>query len=111
MSKRKGTDDEEMPTPDLVDVDFDFYNFNSIDYTSLGLLLRQLFSHDALQVDVPALTAFIIETSFGSTVKCDGEESDPYAFCTAINLNTQQGVRLSSWEHLVLFSPVGRTQQ
>lgn len=91
-NKRKTGSDTEMETPDLVDVDFDFYDFKEIDYHSLGLLLRQLFSHDAGEFDIAALTNFMIEHKFGSTIKCDGEESDPYAFCTAVNLNTQQEV-------------------
>ena len=78
-----------------VDVDFDFFDLAAIDYHSIGLLLRQLLSHDAPDFDISALTNAILEQNLGSTVKCDGQESDPLAFCTALNLAALRTVRVS----------------
>lgn len=82
---------------ELVDVDFDFFNFCDIDFKALGLLLRQLFSHDASEFDFSGLSDFLIaDNALGSTVKTDGEQSDPYAFCAMINLAEHAEVLPSS---------------
>ena len=50
-------------------------------------LLRQLFDVDAQLLDISGLTDLILKQPLlGSTVKCDGNESDPYAFLTVLNL-------------------------
>ncbi|KAI1491668.1 p21-C-terminal region-binding protein-domain-containing protein [Biscogniauxia mediterranea] len=73
---------------DMVNVDFEWFNFNEkIDFHGLKALLRQLFDVDKDLFDISALADLILsQPTIGSTVKVDGEEADPYAFLTAINL-------------------------
>ncbi|KAJ8122016.1 hypothetical protein ONZ43_g1682 [Nemania bipapillata] len=79
------SDDEDF---DMVNVDFEWFNFNEkVDFHGTKNLLRQLFDVDASLFDVSALTDLILsQSSIGSTVKTDGEESDPFAFVTALNI-------------------------
>lgn len=104
MGKRKAADDK-VPTKDKMDVDgedsgssddedmlnvdFEWFSPNQdIDFHGLKTLLRQLFDVDNQLLDLSALTDLILaQNHIGSTVKCDGEESDPYAFLTVLNLN------------------------
>ncbi|KAI5921544.1 p21-C-terminal region-binding protein-domain-containing protein [Camillea tinctor] len=74
---------------DMVNVDFEWFNFNEkIDFHGLKALLRQLFDVDKDLFDISALADLILsQPTIGSTVKVDGEEADPYAFLTAINLH------------------------
>ncbi|KAI1498681.1 p21-C-terminal region-binding protein-domain-containing protein [Biscogniauxia marginata] len=73
---------------DMVNVDFEWFNFNDkIDFHGLKALLRQLLDVDKDLFDISALADLILsQPTIGSTVKTDGEEADPYAFITAINL-------------------------
>lgn len=72
----------------MVNVDFEWFNFNEkIDFHGTKSLIRQLFDVDANLFDVSALADLILsQASIGSTVKTDGEESDPFAFLTALNV-------------------------
>ncbi|KAJ8123294.1 hypothetical protein O1611_g9628 [Lasiodiplodia mahajangana] len=78
------SDDEDF---DIVNVDFEWFNFNEkVDFLGTKSLIRQLFDVDATLFDVSALADLIIsQSTIGSTVKTDGEESDPFAFVTALN--------------------------
>jgi protein BCP1 len=50
--------------------------------------LRQLLDVDAQLFDLSALTDLILsQPTVGSTVKVDGEDTDPYAFLTILNLH------------------------
>lgn len=76
--------DEEM---DIVDVDFEWFDPQEIDFHGLKHLLRQLFDVDAQDFDISAVADMILaQPLLGSTVKTDGKESDPYAFLTVLNL-------------------------
>ncbi|TGJ78831.1 hypothetical protein E0Z10_g9934 [Xylaria hypoxylon] len=79
------SDDEDF---DMVNVDFEWFNFNEkIDFHGTKSLIRQLFDVDASLFDVSALADLILsQSSIGSTVKTDGEEADPFAFLTALNV-------------------------
>ncbi|GAP84718.1 putative bcp1-like protein [Rosellinia necatrix] len=79
------SDDEDF---DMVNVDFEWFNFNeNIDFHGTKSLIRQLFDVDASLFDVSALADLIFsQPSIGSTVKTDGEESDPFALVTALNV-------------------------
>ncbi|KAI0403736.1 putative actin cytoskeleton organization and vesicular protein [Xylaria palmicola] len=79
------SDDEDF---DMVNVDFEWFNFNEkIDFHGTKSLIRQLFDVDAALLDVSALADLILsQSSIGSTVKTDGEEADPFAFVTALNV-------------------------
>ena len=75
-------------------VDFDFFDLRPIDRQAIRNLLQQLLSHDASAVDLGGLADVMIEReeAIGSTVKCDGAESDPYAFCSLVNPAAQRDV-------------------
>jgi len=88
-------DDEDMEDSgsdvSMVNVDFDFYNPNpEVDDIALKRLLNQLFTSDAQLFDVHALATLILSTAreygVGSCVKVDGQESDPYAYLSVVDL-------------------------
>ncbi|KAM5542148.1 hypothetical protein V8D89_004021, partial [Ganoderma adspersum] len=78
----------------LVDVDFEFFDPNpDIDYLATKRLLIQLelFNADAQDLPIHDLTDLILSQPLvGTTVKCDGRESDPYAFLTVLNFNVHK---------------------
>ena len=75
-----------------VNVDFDFFNIDEIDYHAIKHLLVQLFHSDAEHLELHTLTDLILQQNhIGSTIKVDGKESDPYAFLTAIGINKNKG--------------------
>jgi len=78
--------DEDM---DIVNVDFEWFNFKpDIDFHGVKSLLRQLFDVDSTLFDLSALTDLILsQPTVGSTVKVDGEETDAYAFLTILNMH------------------------
>src|SRR6202035_3353046 len=73
---------------DMVNVEFEWFNMKpDIDFHGIKNLLRQLFDVDSQLFDLSALTDLILsQPTIGSTVKVDGEETDPYAFLTIINM-------------------------
>ncbi|TAQ91666.1 hypothetical protein B7494_g68 [Chlorociboria aeruginascens] len=76
--------DEDM---NEVNVDFEWFNFKEIDFHGVKSLLQQLFDVDSQLLDLSALANLILsQPTIGSTVKVDGEETDPYAFLTALNV-------------------------
>ena len=83
---------------EIVDVEFEWFDPQpAVDFHGLKILLRQLFDTDAQLFDLSALTDLILsQPLLGSTVKVDGNETDPYAFLTVINLK----------QHRVSFQPV-----
>ncbi|KIK65956.1 hypothetical protein GYMLUDRAFT_38423 [Collybiopsis luxurians FD-317 M1] len=76
----------------MIDVDFDFFNPNpSIDYQAIKRLLAQLFQRDADLFHLHELTELILsQSTIGTTVKTDGQDSDPYALLTVINMHMHQ---------------------
>lgn len=76
----------------MIDVDFDFFNPNpNVDYQAIKRLLVQLFQRDADLFHLHELTELILsQPTIGTTVKTDGQESDPYALLTVINLHAHQ---------------------
>ena len=72
----------------MVDVDFEWFDPQpGVDFHGIKTLLRQLFDADAQMFDLSALTDLILEQPLlGSTVKVDGNETDPYAFLTILNI-------------------------
>ncbi|KAG0179968.1 Mss4p nuclear export [Apophysomyces sp. BC1021] len=108
-NKRKAPEDEEPPRDnhdssdedsdgapqDIIDVDFDFYNPEEVDFHALKRLLSQLFSSDAELIQINDIIDILIEENHvGTTVKVDGQESDPYAVLSVINLNEQKNEEL-----------------
>ncbi|KAK5132310.1 hypothetical protein LTR08_009218 [Meristemomyces frigidus] len=80
-----GSDDDDAS---LLNVDFEWFDPQpNVDFHGLKTLLRQLFDVDNQLFDLSALTELVLaQPLLGSTVKCDGNESDPYAFLTVLNL-------------------------
>jgi protein BCP1 len=73
---------------DVVDVEFEWFNFKpDIDFHGLKSLLRQLLDVDSQLFDLSAIADLVLsQPTVGSTVKVDGEDTDAYAFLTALNL-------------------------
>ncbi|KAH7069191.1 p21-C-terminal region-binding protein-domain-containing protein [Paraphoma chrysanthemicola] len=81
--------DEDM---DMVNVDFEWFDPQpAVDFHGLKTLLRQLLDVDSQLFDLSELTDLILsQPTLGSTVKVDGNETDPYAFLTVLNLETHK---------------------
>ncbi|KAF2129346.1 hypothetical protein P153DRAFT_291568 [Dothidotthia symphoricarpi CBS 119687] len=81
--------DEDM---DTVNVDFEWFDPQpAVDFHGLKTLLRQLLDVDAQLFDLSELADLILsQPLLGSTVKVDGNETDPYAFLTVLNLETHK---------------------
>lgn len=82
----------------MLDVDFEFFDPQPIDFHGLKTLLRQLLDVDHQLFDLSALADLILsQPLLGSTVKVADEgkanEEDPYAFLTVLNLHAHR-VRL-----------------
>ena len=77
---------------DILNVDFEYFDPSpEIDFHGLKTLLRQLFDVDNQLLDLSELADMILaQPLLGSTVKCEGSESDPYAFLTVLNLHEHQ---------------------
>ncbi|KAF7784835.1 hypothetical protein Agabi119p4_1000 [Agaricus bisporus var. burnettii] len=73
----------------FINVDFDFFGPNpAVDFLAINRLLQQLFQWDAEIFDTNKLTDLILaQPGVGSTVKTDGEDSDPFALLTALNMH------------------------
>ena len=73
-----------------MDVDFEMFDPQPAhDFHGIKNLLRQLFDADSALFDLSSLTDLILsQPLLGTTVKTDGNESDPFAFLTVINLHT-----------------------
>lgn len=76
----------------MVNVDFEWFDPQpAVDFHGLKTLLRQLLDVDAQLFDLSELTDLILsQPTLGSTVKVDGNETDPYAFLTVLNLQTHK---------------------
>lgn len=104
MSKRKSSNpaddgsDTEMrspspapsddSSPDIVNVDFEFFDPQPQDFHGLRTLIRQLLSADSTMVNISSLVDLILsQPTIGSTVKTEGHEGDPFGFLTVLNAN------------------------
>ncbi|CAF9925784.1 MAG: Mss4p nuclear export [Alectoria fallacina] len=87
-SEESSSDDD----TNMLDVEFEWFDPQpEHDFHGLKTLLRQLFDVDAQSFDLSALTDLILaQPLLGSTVKVDGNKTDPYAFLTVINLHEHQ---------------------
>ncbi|KAJ3485130.1 hypothetical protein NLI96_g5186 [Meripilus lineatus] len=97
MKRKQGAtgadeDGGESDDSSLVNVDFEFFDPNpQIDYLALKRLSNQLFQGDAERLQIQDLADLILSQPLvGTTVKCDGRESDPYAFLTVLNFHVHQ---------------------
>ncbi|TKA33710.1 hypothetical protein B0A50_00546 [Salinomyces thailandicus] len=88
-SEENSSSDDDDDTTSLLNVDFEWFDPQpTTDFHGLKMLLRQLFDVDNQLFDLSELTELILaQPLLGSTVKCEGEESDPYAFLTVLNMH------------------------
>ena len=82
----------------MINVDFDFYNLNpDVDQIAVKRFLRQTLSADDELVDVHPLASLVLDEGvrmgIGSSIKTEGEESDPWGLLTALEI-TRNVVRL-----------------
>ena len=77
---------------DMLNVEFEWFDPQpAIDFHGIKSLLQQLFDVDAQLFDLSGLTDLILsQPMLGSTVKVDGNETDPYAFLSVINLQVHK---------------------
>ena len=83
---------------DLVDAEFEFFDPQpDHDFHGIKALLRQLLDSDAQSFNISALTDLILaQRLVGSTVKVEGNESDPLAFLSVLNLHEHRVRNLKS---------------
>lgn len=76
----------------MLDVEFEWFDPEEIDFHGLKALLRQLFDVDNQLFDLSALANLIIAqtATVGSTVKVDGKAEDPFAFMSVVNMHTHK---------------------
>lgn len=80
----------------MLDVEFEWFDPQEIDFHGLKLLLRQLFDVDNDLFDLSALSNLILsQPLLGSTVKVPDDDvgtnqTDPFAFLTVLNLHTHR---------------------
>ncbi len=86
-SSSSGNSDSEA---EIVDVDFDFFNLKpDTDFHSISNFLKKLFESDSKNtnyIEISQLTDLILKQQVGSTVKCNGIDSDPFGILTVLNL-------------------------
>lgn len=73
---------------DLIDVQFEWFDPQPAhDFHGLKTLIRQLFDADSTLFDLSALAEVVLaQPLLGSTVKVDGNETDPYAFLSVVGV-------------------------
>ncbi|KAF1985113.1 hypothetical protein K402DRAFT_335162 [Aulographum hederae CBS 113979] len=91
-SERKGVpgdDESDDDDTDMINVDFEWFSPKpEVDFHGLKTLLKQLFDADAQLFNLSELVNIILsQPGLGSTVKTEGDESDPFAFMTVLNLH------------------------
>ncbi|KAF2861042.1 hypothetical protein K470DRAFT_257387 [Piedraia hortae CBS 480.64] len=72
----------------IIDVEFEWFDPQpAVDFHGLKTLLRQLFDTDNEKFNLSELVDMILaQPTLGSTVKAEGNESDPFAFLTVLNM-------------------------
>ena len=71
----------------MLDVEFEWFDPQELDFQGIKSLLNQLFDIDAQVLDISGITDLILsQPLLGSTVKVDGQETDAYAFLSVLNL-------------------------
>jgi protein BCP1 len=82
-----GSSGAEAGEEDLVNCDFEFFDPQKQDFLGIKHLLRQLFDNDADSFDLGGLAEMVLaQPLVGTTVKTEGNESDPLSFLTVLNL-------------------------
>ncbi len=112
------SDSDMVKSPFYVSISSDWLNFNQEmnelkvefewfdpqpenDFHGIKTLLRQLLDADAPSFDLSVLTDLILaQPLLGSTVKVDGNETDPWAFLTILNLQEHKVCKNLLLSHL-----------
>ncbi|KAI4146350.1 MAG: hypothetical protein L6R35_005197 [Caloplaca aegaea] len=78
---------------DEIRQEFEFFDPQTPwDFEGFKRLLRQLFDADATSFHLGAIADLILaQPLLGSTIKTEGNESDPHAFMTILNLKEHEG--------------------
>ncbi|KAG0244511.1 p21-C-terminal region-binding protein-domain-containing protein [Mortierella sp. GBAus27b] len=80
-----GSDDDKE---DIINVDFEFFDPKEIDFHAIKNLLGQYFASDAILFNTSELSDLIVsQSNVGTTIKVDGDESDPFSILTVLNMN------------------------
>ncbi|EEA28815.1 Mss4p nuclear export [Talaromyces marneffei ATCC 18224] len=89
VSMRDDDDSGSDSDVELVNVEFEWFDPQpAVDFHGLKTLLRQLLDTDAQSFNLSALADLILsQPLLGSTVKVDGNETDPYAFLSVLNIS------------------------
>ncbi|KAJ3361169.1 Mss4p nuclear export [Allomyces javanicus] len=88
-SSNEEDEDDEDDDDNIVDVEFDFFSLVETDYHAVKRFLTQALGADAGDhlSGLVDLTDHLLAAPIGSTVKCDGETSDPYGVTTLVGLS------------------------
>lgn len=88
----------------MVDLEFEWFDPQpEHDYHGLKTLIRQLLDDDAQLFELGALADLILsQPLLGSTVKVDGNETDPYAFLTVLNLREHRVCHIGRLRYIIL---------
>ncbi|KAI9726773.1 MAG: Mss4p nuclear export [Chrysothrix sp. TS-e1954] len=94
--RRRKSDDSSEDDTDMLDVEFEWFDPQEVDFHGIKQLLKQLFDVDHEAFDLSALADLIIsQPLLGSTVKVsddanEAKDNDPFAFLTVVNLHTHR---------------------
>ena len=88
MSSSEDEQLQEESQPELIDVDFDFFNINpKIDHEGTKCFLRQIFQQDSELISFSQLTDILLsKNEVGSAVKTDGPNGDVFSMITITGL-------------------------
>lgn len=95
------SEDDGEAAEEIVNIDFDFFNGNPIDFHALKNLMRQLLGpQESSRVQISQLADLILESPT-TTIKTDGEESDPYCFLSFVNYKEHRDSDYARYLHKV----------
>lgn len=77
----------------MIDIQFEWFDPQPAhDFHGLKTLIRQLLDADSTLFDLSALAEVVLaQPLLGSTVKVDGNETDPYAFLSVVGVGSDGG--------------------
>ncbi|KAH3682883.1 hypothetical protein WICPIJ_006139 [Wickerhamomyces pijperi] len=92
-------EEAEQSEGEIINIDFDFFDINKeIDFHSLKNLARQLIGEDSKKLNLSALTDLILESPT-TTIKTDGNDSDPYAFLAPLSFKELKNTDYMKYIH------------
>ncbi|SCW02279.1 LAFE_0F02938g1_1 [Lachancea fermentati] len=96
-NESQNSDDEDQ---EIVNIDFDFFNGNkNVDFHAFKNLLRQLFGpQESNRIQLSALADLMLDSPT-TTIKTDGQESDPYCFLSLIDYKENKACDYAKYLH------------